>query len=307
MPRYRHIVLKEQIRVTKIYSFHYNELNKDYVYPGERHKFWEFLYVDKGEVEVVTGPGTFLLKQGDIVFYSPNEFHSLRCNGKVPPNIFIVAFDCPSEPMRFFTQKSLSLGNDERKILSRMIEEGNRLFAVPITRPRPQPAGPNSARAVKHHLTRKAKPPFASEQLIKIYLEMLLIQLIRNGQERTSKPKLTAITKEKEQLGLAEQIVAYLEAHIAERPTLEKLCNEFSLSKTHLRAIFREHTGVSIMEYIVRLRTDLAKQMIREETRNLTEIAEQLGYSSIHYFSRQFKQTTGMSPSEYLKTVQARV
>lgn len=304
--RYRHIKLREQISIDKIYSFHYNELNKDYVYKGEKHFFWEFLYLDKGELEVSTASNTFHLKQGEIVFYSPYEFHSLRCDRKTASNIFIIAFDCRSEAMQFFTGKALKLGNGDRELLSQLIDEGNKLFAIPVARPYvwTKPGSPP-----KNPLTRKEKPEFGAEQLIKIYLEALFIRLIRNNQAqaRPPKPKLSSITKEKGQRELVSRIVDYLEAHLLEHPTLDRLCAEFTSSKTHLRAIFREHIGCGITEYIGRLRIERAKQHIREETYNVTEIAERLGYSSIHYFSRQFKKETGMAPSEYLKTMKARM
>ena len=43
--------------------------------------------------------------------------------------------------------------------------------------------------------------------------------------------------------------------------------------------------------------------MIREGRRNFTEIAAALGYQSLHYFSRHFKKVTGMTPSEYARSV----
>ncbi|TMV51866.1 helix-turn-helix domain-containing protein [Paenibacillus mesophilus] len=301
--RYRHILLREQISIDKIYSFHYSELNKDYAYGGEQHDFWEFLYCDKGELEITTDFSTFHLKQGEMVFYSPNEFHALRCNRITPPNIFIISFDCQSEAMQFFTHKALRLGNSERELLSLLIEEGNKLFELPVAKPY---LAPKSEKPM-HPLTRKEKPEFGSEQLIKIYLEALLIRLIRNNQNRSIEPKLSSITKEKGQRDLIGRIVDYLDAHLLDHPTLDSVCAEFALSKTHLRAVFREHTGSGITEYIGKMRIERARQYIREETCNVTEIAERLGYSSIHYFSRQFKKATGMAPSEYLKTMKARM
>ncbi|WP_158606377.1 helix-turn-helix domain-containing protein [Paenibacillus ginsengarvi] len=301
--RYRHIVLQEQLTIDKIYSFHYTELNKNYVYSGEQHSFWEFLYVDKGEVEVTTDFTTFHLKQGEIIFYSPDEFHSLRCNQKTPPNVFIIAFDCESEAMRFFSRKAFSVGDEERKLLLLLLDEGAKLFKLPII----WPPGWKPDRTV-HRLTKNEDPEFGCEQLIKIYLEALLIRLVRNNRAQTTpKAKLSSITKEKSKDELIDRIVDYLRLHLSEHPTQEQICTAFALSKTHLRAVFREHTDYGITEYIVKMRIDLAKQMIREETRNLTEIAEHLGYSSLHYFSRQFKKATGVSPSEYLKTMKARM
>ena len=59
------------------------------------------------------------------------------------------------------------------------------------------------------------------------------------------------------------------------------------------------------MEYFFRLKVEAAKEMIRMSQLNFTQISERLGYSSIHYFSRQFKKTTGMTPSEYASSIKA--
>ncbi|MCD9023849.1 AraC family transcriptional regulator [Cohnella silvisoli] len=301
--RYRFIKLKEQISIDKIYSFHYNELNKDYVYSGEQHNFWEFLYVDKGEVEITTDFASFHLTQGDMVFYSPNEFHSLKCNRKTPPNTFIVAFGCKSEAMRFFTHKTLRLGNEERQQLSLLMEEADKLFLLPVN----QTSTKSKPDVPFNPLARRDKPDFGAEQLVKIYLEALLIRLIRRHQAQPTKTKLSSVSAEKGQRDLVNRIVEYLDAHIQEHQSLDALCAEFALSKSYVRSLFRDHTGCGVTEYVVRLRIERAKQHIREETYNMTEIAERLGYASLHYFSRQFKLATGMSPSEYSKTMQAQV
>ena len=60
------------------------------------------------------------------------------------------------------------------------------------------------------------------------------------------------------------------------------------------------------MEYLGKMKVDSAKQAIREGKKNFTEIANDLGYSSIHYFSRHFKKVTGMTPSEYSSSVKLR-
>ena len=64
-----------------------------------------------------------------------------------------------------------------------------------------------------------------------------------------------------------------------------------------LRAMYEKAGGWHTIEE--------AKQMIRQEQANFTEISDALGYTSIHYFSRQFKTFTGMSPSEYALSIKA--
>ena len=59
------------------------------------------------------------------------------------------------------------------------------------------------------------------------------------------------------------------------------------------------------MEFFSSLKIERAKQLIREDSRNITEIAEALSYSSVYYFSRAFKKSTGMTPTEYAASVKA--
>ena len=56
-------------------------------------------------------------------------------------------------------------------------------------------------------------------------------------------------------------------------------------------------------EFFSMMKIDTAKQMIRDNQLNFTQIADRLGYNSIHYFSRQFKQITTMTPSEYATSI----
>ena len=60
-----------------------------------------------------------------------------------------------------------------------------------------------------------------------------------------------------------------------------------------------------VIEFFSRMKIDFAKQLIRENDMNFTQISDFLGYSSIHYFSRQFKKLSGMTPTEYATSIKA--
>jgi len=99
----------------------------------------------------------------------------------------------------------------------------------------------------------------------------------------------------------------YMEQHVDDNVTLEQICKQFNLSKSHAITLFREKTEQSIMKYFKNLKIAKAKQMIREEKYNFSQIASLLNYSNIHNFSRHFKSTTNMSPSDYAKSIKARL
>ena len=82
MQNYESITLKEELHIRKIYSIHYFEYMKDYVFDGESHDFWEFVFVDSGNLFVTAGDQEVLLASNEMIFHKPNEFHALRGDGE---------------------------------------------------------------------------------------------------------------------------------------------------------------------------------------------------------------------------------
>ncbi|WP_256759258.1 AraC family transcriptional regulator [Cohnella sp. WQ 127256] len=292
------LLLNEMLTINKLISFHYFEYAKGYAFEGEQHDFWEFLYVDKGSVEIRSDERTLELSQGTIIFHKPGEFHTVRVGEQhKPPNLIVISFECNSHYMSRLDHQVISLGSRERNLLSLILQEGFHSFSPPFDDPH------------RHNLTRKPEAPFGSEQVLKIYLEALLIQLIRIGEEGTSTEgsrKPSAMQSEKAEQKVVQNIEAYMKEQLSEQLTLDQLCKAVHLGKSRLKEIFQSQKGTGAIEYFKLLKIQEAKTLIREKHYNYTEIATMLGYASIHYFSRDFKKSTGMSPSEYARTLKAR-
>ena len=293
---YKSVYLQDTLSIHEIYSIHYFEYMCDFSFPGESHDFWEFLCVDKGEVNVLAGEKFHVLKKGDIIFHKPNEFHDVKSNGLIAPNLVVMSFSCTSPVMAFFEEKVLQISEPERLLLAQIIQEAKYVFAGRMDDP------------YQEELIPSESPRFAGEQLIRLYLEQLLIQLIRRYMVRPDQPINPTIVKSIKQKAdgeLFSQIQEYMESHICETLTIEQLCRSNSVGRSLLQKLFRTRSGYGAIEYFSRMKVDLAKQMIRENHYNFTQIADALGFSSIHYFSRQFKRITGMTPSEYASSIKA--
>jgi len=287
-------VLKEELPVKRIVTVHYFEFARDYVFEGEKHDFWEFLYVDKGEVEVMADTQGYKLKQGEIIFHKPNEFHNVWANGKVAPNLVVIAFECKSPAMKFFENKIMSIGDNERNLLAMIVKEARNAFSSPLDD------------SSLEKLERRPKAPFASEQIIKICLEQFLISLVRKGNSINMESRLSTAAKERSYDDMCKRIISYLEENVSANLAFDDVCRYSGLSRTNLKVMFKEKTGTGVMEFYKNLKIETAKKMIREGMFNFTEIADRLGYASIHYFSRQFKKMTDMTPSEYAKSVKVK-
>lgn len=289
MSEFTRTVLKKEIVVDDLVTVHYFEYTSDFFFPGETHDFWEFLYVDKGQLEVTADTTDYILKKGNIIFHKPFEFHKLKADGVVAPNLVVVTFHCQSPAMSFFENKILKLNDEGRDLLGRIIDESETTFSS------------NLADPDLRGMERSNSGSFGSEQVIQSCLELMLIQLIRAGNNETA--RMTSTIHEQSGHDTFTTIVDYLTRNICSKITLEDICRDNLCGCSLLQKVFREKTGGGVMEYFGKMKINSAKQAIREGKKNFTEIANDLGYSSIHYFSRHFKKITGMTPSEYSSSV----
>lgn len=288
---YESITLLQPLQIEKLYTIHYFEYMNDFSFPGEAHNFWEFLCVDKGEVIVTAGNRQTSLKKDDVIFHKPDEFHAVRSNGKVAPNLVVISFECTSPFMNFFADRILSITESDRNLLAQIILEAKNLFATPIGDP------------YLTRMDRVEKPPFGCEQMIKIHLEQFLLQLARRYGNLYQNPKEIQTFKQKSDTDMHARILNYLEAHLNTQVTIEQICRDNLIGRSQLQKLFRDKNGCGIINYFSHMKIDAAKQMIRTQNLNFTQIADALGYTSVHYFSRQFKKMTGMTPSEYSSSI----
>ena len=293
MSEYIPTILKRDIAVESVVSVHYLEHAKNYAFKGESHDFWELVYVDKGQVREVAEDVTYEMLQGQMIFHKPNEFHNLMANGTVAPNVVIVSFVSHSPAMAFFENKVMYATQQQRKLLSRIINEARQAFSCPLGDP------------MVPQLTCDEEAPFGSQQMVGLVLEQLLIDIVRSAAPVVERPRVASSVKQRADNEMTERVIRYMEEHLCENLSFTTICLFSAQSATNLKTVFKSVTGMGVMEYYRHLKIERAKQMLREGSGNITQIADRLGYTSVHYFSRHFKQATGMTPREYTQSVQA--
>ena len=95
------------------------------------------------------------------------------------------------------------------------------------------------------------------------------------------------------------KILDYIETHLSEQITLNDLTNLVHLDKSYLIARFKKMWGIPPLKYINHLRIERSKVLLAMTDKKATEIAREVGFQSIHYFCRYFKEKEGMTPNEY--------
>ena len=98
---------------------------------------------------------------------------------------------------------------------------------------------------------------------------------------------------------LSKVPVASLDENFLERITLDELSFIFGTNRSSLCKDFKRATGKSLNDYVTEKKLSLAKKMLTESDFTVTEIAEKLNFTGIHYFTAFFKKNEGLSPMEY--------
>lgn len=277
------------LSISKIVTIHYQKLAKNYVFPEEKHNFWEMIYCDKNNIYVNCEMGKTLLKKGEVIFLSPNEVHSVECDKKIDANIFIVSFVCKSKTMGYFKNKHFVVPDKLRFLLASIMGEAKDTFKIPEFNPNLQ------------KLELKPDPNIGGAQIITNNLEELLIKLIR---EETSKPTSSEIfiSKIENSDAIEDEIIRVLEQNIYGKVCLDQISEELHYGKTTLCKTFRQRTGKSIINYYLELKIDESKKLIRENN-SFSEIANLLRFDSLPHFTKTFKRITTMTPREYKNSI----
>ncbi|MBO5295177.1 MAG: helix-turn-helix transcriptional regulator [Clostridia bacterium] len=278
---YVKVSLKNTLQVTRVATILCYELSPSFFTKGEAHDFWELVYVDRGELSVRAGERRYRLRQGEITFHQPNEFHGVECDGVSGASVFIMTFDCRSPAMRFFCGRTVKPSAELRSLIKRLIEESTATFLPSV-----------------YPLKLRSDAPVGGQQLIRLYLEELLLRLIRSAEE-SGEDGTGVFVRESAGDTTAQRICTYLSAHLYDRITLDMLSEVFHFGKSRLCELFKASTGDSVMHYYLGLKISEAKRLLKQKRLTVSEISERLGFESPAYFSRCFRKHVGMPPSAY--------
>lgn len=289
MKRYFKHKPENLINITKIVTVNHFEFEKDFIFGGESHDFWEIVYADKESVICTADSRVINLKEGELLFHKPGEFHSLAANGIASPSIYILSFVCKSAAMKFFENKKLAPNKNFSKYIYSIFEEGARTFAIPFADPK------------QKKMALADMPSLGGGQIIKNYLEIFLINLLRFYTETESGNEIF-LPQNKLSSKPVDEVMRVLKRKVREPLTIDEICAETSYGRAYLFRAFKAETGKSIIEYFIELKTEAAKQMLLEDRLSIKDIASELSFNEPNYFTKTFKRVTGMTPSAYKKT-----
>ncbi len=284
---YAPVRLEKEVNIEEIIAVQYFEYERDFTFLGERHAFWEVVYADRDSLAVTIRSTELILEPGQFCLVSPMAFHTVRPTEGKAANAVLFSFLCDNERLRKSADRAVVCDKDKKECITRLIDAAREAFLTPL-------GEPDGTRMVKN-----PDAPPGAENLVQIYLELFLLSCIRDDVARpASASPLTYTANE-----TLSAVCSYLECNVSAQLDFEQLCAQFNMSKSNMKALFRDNIGIGAMEYFSRCKIDCAKHLIREKEMNFAEISDYLGYTTPQYFSRRFKEITGKTPSEYARSV----
>lgn len=263
--------LNSCIRIERILTFFYQEKEQGFLFPGESHPMPELTYVDQGELHSVVDGQDLLLKQGDLVIYGPNQWHMQYADIGIAPRFVTISFEVDGVDFTPLLERKFTAPQQVASLLQSMLREQEKMDCF-------------------------------STDIIVSQLTLLLLYLLRESVKPTgSKVKNTNVLQNENEI--IRQAQQYVAAHIREKLSVPMVAGQVGVSASYLTVLFHKNLQISPGEYIRRIKLQESKQMIRENNLNFTQIASALQYSTVHHFSRQFKEKFGITPTEYAKSV----
>lgn len=131
------------------------------------------------------------------------------------------------------------------------------------------------------------------ENILQALTAVITHQLIR-GLLDISQPA-SSITEKFE----VQNIIEYLHQHFGEKLTIKQLAQLANMSESNFIRVFKQETGLAPMEFLIALRLEKARKLLRNSHKTVTEVALQCGFNSSSHFSTCFRKHHGLSPSQY--------
>ncbi|MEJ8304757.1 AraC family transcriptional regulator [Saccharibacillus sacchari] len=234
----------------------------------------------EGESIVVSESGKAPLRAGSLRLFAPEQTFGIESGSQAGFGAFLISFDVfreeDSQPGRLRALSAESWpGTDPGEVAF----PGGRL------------------QAAAESIWRRWKSTVAAQRM-KARAEFL---------ELVSEWASAAASPEYDSQVLMQQTKTFIDEHYREPLKLEQLAGMAGLSRNYYVDQFKKHYGKSVVEYMTDLRIRRAKRLMANSELKLREVAQQVGYNDEFYFSRRFKQETGVTPSAYMKSRSRRI
>lgn len=240
------------------------------------HPFTELFYVVDGKGEFNIQGQRFPVKANDFVIINPQVEHT--------------ELSSPDEPLEYIVLgiRGLSFSN------LTPVSEGGHPFSFFNLRDEQK----DILRYLNAMVQEATSQSMSYELVCHNLLEILLIKILRHQHFDLEVGKQSKATKD------ISFIKHYLETYYHESIQLEDLASMTHLSRFYISHSFKKEIGMSPMEYLIAIRIKESKILLRTTNYSISQVADIVGFTTPTYFSKQFRKSTGISPTDYREQYQ---
>ena len=242
----------------------------------------EVKYIERGTHITLLDGVRYTIEEGQMLLYAPFAYHDFACKNDTLAGI--ISFETDSPEFSELYNRVITLTARQRQMITRILDIGEDMLKI---------ASPEDG--VIGMVPKDDVNPLELQKL-KNQLELFFLDVYLSMKNGSSSHKLYR----SDQFDL---LVGYMRSKVNENISLDDIARACSMSVSKVKLIFKEQCGMSPIAYFISLKLDEAKRLMAATPMNFTQISETLGFTSVHYFSKLFKKKTGMTPSEYSRSL----
>ena len=272
----RHFFIKKLEAVdTRIFTLYTGTFSASFdknVAP-HKHNFLEIMFIDKGEGIIEINEHQYHAKDGDIVVYFPSMLHreySTKKNNKLHATFFAVKYNSSLQEMFTKFHKPYVFASNKDKDLFKMsmdylIEE-----------------------------SQNEDVPYV-DKIVNCISKTIILKILQISIEQE------AIIESNEFIYGMQK---YLDEHYKEEIDFDEYYKTLPFSKYYISRLFKTCTGTTPKNYVISKRMQEARKLLNDTNMQIQEIASEVGYKDIYYFTKSFKKEVGASPTKYRQAKQ---
>lgn len=254
--------------------------------PSSADNNYTLIFVESGNASVSLSDKSFSVNSGSVLLLPPTSIHSIRSTDGLALTFIYASFACKSEFLLNFPIRPIRCkATDYNHIITALDNAGMALQNY-------------EAGLEKSVLTDKNTYINRFNMYMQIACNSLELFLLTLSSGLAVEPAKESL-KLTRHANITASVEDYLKARVRENISLQETAQYFGYSVSNIQKIFKAVTGQSIIVYFNKLKLEEAKRLIIANNMTFSQISSYLSFSNPNYFSRIFKTTVGMTPTEY--------
>lgn len=254
-----------------------------------RHEFFEIALMVQGTCFHIHNNESIKLIPGDVFLIVPGEDHAYAINSPICLYNCLFYLDVFGQEIEAMKRVNSLFNFIFKRVMLNL--KCNRQDVLHV-----DPAAALSLKMILDKmLIEQERRTDGFELIQKAYLMQYLCLLGRAWEKQFGKDEVLPEGKR----NMLAEAVKYIECNIREDIRIDDVASRVYLSPNYFRKVFKETTGLSLVEYVNNVRISKAKKLLEEDNLSVSQAADAVGMADLNYFSRVFKSIVGEPPSEY--------